>query len=69
MRKCGKPACSTCHGDQAQGHGPYWYAYWREHGRLLSCYVGRSKPEETGSIGMRNTISGNHTIAMQARLF
>ena len=42
FRKCGKPSCSTCR--DGQGHGPYWYAYWREGSRLRSGYVG--KPAE-----------------------
>jgi Family of unknown function (DUF6788) len=42
LRKCGKPSCSTCR--DGQGHGPYWYAYWREGSRLRSAYVG--KPSE-----------------------
>lgn len=32
---CGKPGCSKC------PHGPYWYAYWREDGRVKSKYIGR----------------------------
>ena len=36
--RCGKPTCTTC------PHGPYWYAYWREDGRLRSRYVGKSLP-------------------------
>lgn len=32
---CGKPGCSKC------PHGPYWYAYWREGGRVRSKYIGR----------------------------
>jgi hypothetical protein len=32
---CGKPGCSRC------PHGPYWYAYWREGGRVKSKYIGR----------------------------
>jgi hypothetical protein len=36
--KCGKPGCKTC------PHGPYWYAYWREDGRVRSRYVGRHLP-------------------------
>lgn len=32
---CGKPGCSRC------PHGPYWYAYWREDGRVRSKYIGR----------------------------
>lgn len=36
--KCGKPGCTKC------PHGPYWYAYWREGGRVRSRYVGRRRP-------------------------
>jgi hypothetical protein len=43
-RKCGKPSCSTCRG--TRGHGPYWYAYWREGPRLRSGYVGKVHPYE-----------------------
>jgi hypothetical protein len=41
-RKCGKPSCSTCR--SGQGHGPYWYAYWREGSRLRSAYIGKIRP-------------------------
>jgi hypothetical protein len=41
-RKCGKPSCSTCR--NGQGHGPYWYAYWREGSRLRSGYIGKALP-------------------------
>lgn len=40
-RKCGKPSCSTCR--NGQGHGPYWYAYWRQGSRLISGYIGKNK--------------------------
>ena len=43
-RKCGKASCSTCR--DGQGHGPYWYAYWREGTRLRSGYIGKVSPEE-----------------------
>ena len=43
-RKCGKPSCSTCR--TGQGHGPYWYAYWREGSRLRSGYIGKVHPDE-----------------------
>jgi hypothetical protein len=36
--KCGKPGCKSC------PHGPYWYAYWREQGRVRSRYIGRILP-------------------------
>jgi hypothetical protein len=36
--KCGKRGCTRC------PHGPYWYAYWREEGRLRSRYIGKTLP-------------------------
>ena len=38
---CGKPGCTRC------PHGPYWYAYWREDGKVRSRYIGRHLPEGT----------------------
>lgn len=38
--RCGKQGCTRC------PHGPYWYAYWREDGRLRSRYIGRTLPDE-----------------------
>lgn len=43
-RKCGKPTCKKCQNGGA--HGPYWYAYWRENGRMKSGYVGKNPPPE-----------------------
>ena len=37
--RCGKRGCTRC------PHGPYWYAYWREGGRLRSRYIGKTLPE------------------------
>ncbi len=37
---CGKGACRACGGKRA-AHGPYWYAYFRAHGRMVSRYVGK----------------------------
>lgn len=36
--RCGKKGCTRC------PHGPYWYAYWREDGRVRSRYVGKELP-------------------------
>lgn len=36
--RCGKPGCTTC------PHGPYWYAYYREGGKLKSRYIGKELP-------------------------
>src|SRR5579885_3469242 len=44
-RRCGKPGCSAC-GQGGQGHGPYWYAYWSEGGRMRPCYLGKDLPAE-----------------------
>lgn len=40
MVRCGKRGCTRC------PHGPYWYAYWREDGRLRSRYIGKHPPED-----------------------
>lgn len=42
FRKCGKASCGTC--KDGAGHGPYWYAYWREGARLRSGYIGKHPP-------------------------
>lgn len=36
--RCGKEGCTRC------PHGPYWYAYWREDGRVRSRYIGKELP-------------------------
>ena len=38
--RCGRANCTRC------PHGPYWYAYWREGGRLRSRYIGKELPEQ-----------------------
>lgn len=40
--RCGRPSCTRC------PHGPDWYAYWREDGRLRSRYVGKELPASGG---------------------
>ena len=37
--RCGKPGCTKC------PHGPYWYAYYREDGKVRSRYIGPELPE------------------------
>ena len=39
--RCGRPACKRC--ADGQGHGPYWYAYSREGGKLKKRYIGRER--------------------------
>ena len=45
FRRCNKPGCPTC-GLGSPGHGPYWYAFWREGGRRRSRYIGKQLPPE-----------------------
>ena len=42
--KCGKPGCTKC------PHGPYWYAYWREDGKVRSRYIGPEIPQGESSV-------------------
>ena len=35
--KCGKAGCKCANGDL---HGPYWYEYWREGGKVRKKYHG-----------------------------
>lgn len=37
--KCGKPTCRCASGRQLDFHGPYYYRFWRENGRLRKAYV------------------------------
>jgi len=38
--RCGKSGCRGC------PHGPYYYAYWRENGKLRKRYLGKNDPRE-----------------------
>ncbi len=42
--RCGKPKCKCASGEL---HGPYWYAYQRQEGKLKSWYVGKDLPENS----------------------
>jgi hypothetical protein len=45
-RKCGKHEhCKTCQNEN--GHGPYWYVFFREGGKLKSKYLGLLKDGQT----------------------
>jgi DNA-binding SARP family transcriptional activator len=43
-RRCGKAGCTRCAGGGG-GHGPYWYATWRDGGRRCSRYLGKAVPD------------------------
>ncbi|HEY7124128.1 MAG TPA: DUF6788 family protein [Ktedonobacterales bacterium] len=63
-RKCGKSTCSTC--KQGHGHGPYWYAYWREGARLRSGYIGKSQPASVTSAEAARAVARLASIPNQA---
>jgi hypothetical protein len=44
MVKCGKTRCRKC--ERGEGHGPYWYLYFRCNGKLTSRYIGKMIPDE-----------------------
>lgn len=46
-RKCGKKGCGTCR--DGVGHGPYWYAFWKDPvtKKLRSAYFGKDDPRGT----------------------
>ena len=41
---CGKPRCRCARGHP---HGPYWYRFWREDGRLRKAYI---KPSDLAAV-------------------
>ncbi|BAU16059.1 hypothetical protein LEP3755_66260 (plasmid) [Leptolyngbya sp. NIES-3755] len=44
-RRCGKKACKCAGTDlRSVGHGPYWYSYWKESGKLKTQYIGKRPP-------------------------
>lgn len=40
---CHKLGCRSC--QDGTGHGPYWYAYWYEHGQTKTTYLGKADPK------------------------
>jgi len=40
--RCGKENCKCSKGEL---HGPYWYAYWSEGGKVRSQYIGKRLPK------------------------
>ena len=50
--KCGNPYCHRCK------HGPYYYGYWKENGKLKKKYIGIYDPREEAN-------SENHELHFQ----
>ena len=46
-RRCNRAGCKCMTGEVVDvGHGPYWYTYWKEQGRVRSQDVGKRAPWE-----------------------
>ena len=43
MKYCNRATCASCRSG-TPSHGPYWYASWREGGRVRSLYLGKPTP-------------------------
>jgi len=43
MKYCNRATCAPCRSG-TPSHGPYWYASWREGGRVRSLYLGKQTP-------------------------
>lgn len=56
---CGKDNCKCASGEL---HGPYWYAYQRQQGKLKSWYVGKELTEKGKAIA--NAISAKDPTLM-----
>lgn len=44
--RCGKAACWCAASAPGEGHGPYWYRYYRRGSKLVSKYVGKTLPSD-----------------------
>ena len=53
-RKCSKK-CKTC--QEKGGHGPYWYKYWRQGGRVRSQYMGKDLPTDIEFLTLADLVS------------
>jgi DNA-binding SARP family transcriptional activator len=72
-RRCGKASCRCCR--DGKGHGPYYYAHWRdERGKRCRRYLGRMSPptaetqraDDASTVVTRMT---NQTPTLRIRLF
>ena len=50
MKFCSRPSCAKGCRSGVPSHGPYWYASWREGGRVRTRYLGKQVPPGTPAI-------------------
>ncbi len=43
LTRCNNERCKKCR--ESLGHGPYWYAYWREGPKVRKKYLGKTRPD------------------------
>ncbi len=67
FRRCNKPGCPTCELG-SPGHGPYWYAFWREGGRRRSRYVGKQLPPEAVAEAPSQTTQASDSLYAPLRV-
>ncbi len=58
--RCGTPGCKCATGDL---HGPYYYRFWREDGRLRKAYV-----KQTDLAAVRAACEEEHNFLRAGRL-
>ena len=59
--RCGKQSCSRC--TDGQGHGPYWYAVWREKDRVRTRYIGKTLPPEAPGTAVEEGVPASAATA------
>jgi DNA-binding SARP family transcriptional activator len=53
--RCGKPKCGRC--TTGPGHGPYWYAIWRDGDHVRTRYVGKQLPPDVSTASLRGDLT------------
>lgn len=53
--RCGKPKCGRC--TTGPGHGPYWYAIWRDGEHVRTRYVGKQLPPDVSTANLRGDLT------------
>lgn len=53
-KRCGKPSCRCASRRQEDLHGPYFYRYFRQNGRLRKEYVPKDRVDQVREACMRH---------------
>jgi hypothetical protein len=57
--KCGRANCK-CKTESAKIHGPYYYVYWKENGKLRKGYVGKNLEDYQNNMKIRTGLAYTH---------